>query len=119
MRGHQQDIQSSLPLQVAVYFHRFYNAALFIVTLLMFIYKAVMLPYPKAAIGLEVAFVFVWGLVEVCRLYLGACGGVGGGKRKQRTVCSAGPRGPHASCACSCFQVALAAAVCTECNLML
>lgn len=32
---------------------------------------AIMLPYPKAAIGLEVTFVFLYLFVEHIRLYLG------------------------------------------------
>ena len=92
------DIRSSLPLQVALYFNSFYSAAFFVVTLLLFIYKGakacaclasiriifvlvaqqsfpvagIMLPYPAAAIGLEVAFVFAWAIVESARIYLGA-----------------------------------------------
>lgn len=89
------DVRASLPLQVALYFNGYYSAAFFVVTLLLFIYKGaprvarcdaawsaisqpltgpagIMLPYPTAAIGLEVAFVFAWAIVEAARIYLGA-----------------------------------------------
>lgn len=72
--------QASLPLEMALYFNGYYSAALFVVTLLMFIYKAVMLPYPPSALGLEVAFVFLYGIVEWVRLRQGALlRGAGGG----------------------------------------
>ena len=63
---------ASLPLQIALFFNGFYSIGLFVVTLLMFIYKAVMLPYPPSALGLEVSFVFLYGIVEWVRLRQGA-----------------------------------------------
>ena len=57
---------------MSLYFGGVYAVGLFILTLLMFIYKAVMLPYPPNAIGLEVAFVFFYGLLEWSRIRLGA-----------------------------------------------
>ena len=66
------DVHASLPLQMSLYFGGFYAAALFVLTLLMYIYKAVMLPYPPNAIGLEVAFVFVYAGLEWARTRLGA-----------------------------------------------
>jgi hypothetical protein len=38
----------------------------------MFIFKAVVLPYPPNVLGLEVAFVFLYGIVEWVRLRQGA-----------------------------------------------
>ena len=32
---------------------------------------AIMLPYPQAALGLEITFVFIYIVVELIRLYLG------------------------------------------------
>ena len=66
-----QDPAASLPLQIALFFHGFYSAALAVVTLLIFIYKAVMLPYPPGYLGLEVAFVFLYGIVEWIRIRQG------------------------------------------------
>ena len=66
-----QDSASSLPLQIALFFHGFYSIALVVVTLLLFIYKSVMLPYPPGYIGLEVTFVFLYGIVEWIRIRQG------------------------------------------------
>jgi len=63
---------ASLPLEVTLYFNGFYSALVFIITLLMFIFKAVVLPYPPNVLGLEVAFVFLYGIVEWVRLRQGA-----------------------------------------------
>jgi hypothetical protein len=63
---------ASLPLEITLFFNRFYSALVFIVTLLIFIFKAVMLPYPPNVLGLEVAFVFLYGIVEWVRLRQGA-----------------------------------------------
>ena len=63
------DAKSSLPLAVATYFHGLYSPALVVALLLTFIYKGVMLPYPPSALGLEVAFVFVFALIEWARLH--------------------------------------------------
>ena len=95
------DIRANLPLQIALYFNGYYSAAFFVVTLLLFIYKGcvcmayiisyntifmllslflyclgVMLPFPTAAIGLEVAFVFAWAILEFSRIYLGIVFGI-------------------------------------------
>lgn len=74
MRPGYHDIKSFLPLQISVYFHSYYAAAFFILQLLLFIYKGVMLTYPTSAIGLEVAFVFVYGIIEAVRLWLTSAG---------------------------------------------
>ena len=65
------DVKASLPLQISLFFHGLYAIALIPMTLLMYIYKAIMLPYPPNALGLEVTFVFVYALLEWVRLRLG------------------------------------------------
>ena len=70
--GASLDVRASLPLAMSLYFHGLYSAALVPLTLLMYIYKAAMLPYPPNAAGLEVAFVFVYAAVEWARIRLGA-----------------------------------------------
>ncbi len=65
------DIKASLPLQMCLYFHGYYACALVPATLLLYIYKAIMLPYPPNSIGLEVTFVFVYALLEWARLRIG------------------------------------------------
>lgn len=66
-----QDSASSLPLQIALYFHGFYSIALVVLTLLIYIYKTIMLPYPPGTIGLEVTFVFLYAVVEWIRIRQG------------------------------------------------
>lgn len=74
MRPGYHDIKSLLPLQVSVYFHTVYAPAFFVLQLLLFIYKGVMLPYPTSAIGLEVAFVFAYGILQAFRLWMTSMG---------------------------------------------
>ena len=68
------DVKSSLPLEVAVFFNKVYSPALVAVLLLTFIFKAVTLPYPPNALGLEVAFVFFFACIEWARLHLASRG---------------------------------------------
>ncbi len=56
---------------MCLYFHGYYACALVPATLLLYIYKAIMLPYPPNSIGLEVTFVFVYALLEWARLRIG------------------------------------------------
>ncbi len=76
---------------MALYFNGFYSAALFILLLLIAIYKcgylrhlsasthalndalpaAVMLPFPQHIVGVEVAMIFFFAIVEYVRLTLG------------------------------------------------
>jgi transmembrane protein 216 len=67
-----QDGSASLPLQISLYFHGFYSAALAVVTLLMFIYKSALLPYPPSILGFEVTYVFLFMIVEWVRIRQGA-----------------------------------------------
>ena len=65
------DVKALISLQICLFFHSLYAVALVPATLLLYIYKAIMLPYPPNAIGLEVTFVFVYALLEWVRLRLG------------------------------------------------
>jgi hypothetical protein len=67
-----QDVASSLPLQISLYFHGFYSIALVVLTLLIFIYKSALLPYPPSILGFEVTYVFLFGIVEWVRIRQGA-----------------------------------------------
>jgi hypothetical protein len=66
-----QDGASSLPLQISLYYHGFYSAALAVLSLLLFIYKSALLPYPPTILGAEVAYVFLYGIVEWIRIRQG------------------------------------------------
>ena len=65
------DVKALISLQICLFFHSLYAVALVPATLLLYIYKAIKLPYPPNAIGLEVTFVFVYALLEWVRLRLG------------------------------------------------
>ena len=101
------DMSSSLPLQMSLYFHGLYVPVFVVLELLAFVYKGaaagrandlrrvarsrcspraptllwlagVMLPYPPNALGLEVAFIFAYCIVEWARMHFGAGAGVCG-----------------------------------------
>jgi hypothetical protein len=80
-----QDVASSLPLQISLYFHGFYSVALVVLTLLIFIYKSALLPYPPSILGFEVTYVFLYGIVEWVRIRQGASGGRRAPRRAKRT----------------------------------
>lgn len=71
-----QDAASSLPLQISLYFHGYYSIALVVLSLLIFIYKSALLPYPPSILGFEVTYVFLYGIVEWVRIRQGplVCG---------------------------------------------
>lgn len=43
------------------------------ITLSIYLSIGIMLPYPPGAIGLEVAFVFFYAIIEWTRLHFGTC----------------------------------------------
>jgi hypothetical protein len=73
-----QDAASSLPLQISLYFHGYYSIALVVLSLLIFIYKSALLPYPPSILGFEVTYVFLYGIVEWVRIRQGPFVGVWG-----------------------------------------
>ncbi|KAJ4459009.1 putative Transmembrane protein 80 [Paratrimastix pyriformis] len=67
-------ILSSTPFQMLLYFHGWYDLIFIIITLILYIYKAVSLPYP-ALLALELCFLLIAApLLEWARLYLGTRG---------------------------------------------
>lgn len=70
-------MRSSLPLQVLIYFNGWYDALLIVIMLLLYIWKAVELPYPEEISGmlpLEISLLFCLALIEYTRLFLGSRG---------------------------------------------
>ena len=68
---------SSLPLQILFYFNGWWDVIFTILMSVFFIWKGNNLPYPaelQSLLGLEVAMVFVLGLLEWARLFLGSQG---------------------------------------------
>nr|DBA17368.1 TPA: hypothetical protein GDO54_002831 [Pyxicephalus adspersus] len=65
---------SSTPLEVLFFLNGWYDASYFLIEVLIFIYKGLILPYPTSNIILEVVILFLYLGVEVTRLYLGCRG---------------------------------------------
>ena len=69
-----EQMRSSLPYEVLLYFNRRYNVIFFLVTLAVFVYKGISFPYPADALGWEISFLFLWAPTEYARLFLGSKG---------------------------------------------
>mmetsp|Transcript_10179 Transcript_10179/g.26417 ORF Transcript_10179/g.26417 Transcript_10179/m.26417 type:complete len:144 (+) Transcript_10179:177-608(+) len=65
---------SSLPLQVLLYFHGWFDYVFVALTLLGYIFKGETLPYPSGILGLEIFGIFMVALIEPCRLLLASRG---------------------------------------------
>ncbi|XP_064184179.1 transmembrane protein 216 [Anguilla rostrata] len=64
-------ILSSAPLQVLLHLNGWYFAAFFVAEILMFVYKGVLLPYPRANLILDIVLLFLYLGLEVLRLFYG------------------------------------------------
>ncbi|KAJ8282125.1 hypothetical protein COCON_G00046440 [Conger conger] len=72
MAGSGKDmILSSAPLQVLLHLNGWYFAALFVAEILMFVYKGILLPYPRANLILDIVLLFLYLGLEVLRLFYG------------------------------------------------
>merc|ERR1711907_729155 len=67
---------SSLPLEILLYFNKWYNVVYFILMTVMLIYKiAIDLPYPhNGFIALEWCLLVLYGFIEYFRLFMGSKG---------------------------------------------
>ncbi|GAQ91181.1 hypothetical protein KFL_007390050 [Klebsormidium nitens] len=72
--GQARQVLTSLTLEILFYFGKLYDYFYWILTLLIFIYKGSKLPYPKHVFGLELAFLFMFLIVEPTRIFLGSKG---------------------------------------------
>lgn len=66
--------KSSLPLQILLYFNRWYTVLWFLVELGAQIYKGFILPFPSNTFGIEVAMIFLYILVDLLRNFFGTKG---------------------------------------------
>jgi len=64
-------LQSTLPLQVFLYFHPYYWILFYIASIIMLIYKSVQFPYPRDILGLEATALSFLAVVDAGRLVLG------------------------------------------------
>ncbi|KAJ3390788.1 Transmembrane protein 80 [Entophlyctis sp. JEL0112] len=77
-------IYSSLPLQIFIYLNERYLAAMWLVLLLLLVYKSYAFPYAGAALPLEISGLFVFAGLEVTRLFMGSC--TRGNKMEERST---------------------------------
>ncbi|XP_003281354.2 transmembrane protein 80 isoform X2 [Nomascus leucogenys] len=67
-------VLSSVPLQMLFYLSGTYYALYFLATLLMITYKTQVFSYPHHYLVLDLALLFLMGILEAVRLYLGTRG---------------------------------------------
>eukprot|EP00074_Homo_sapiens_P095061 XP_016873089.1 transmembrane protein 80 isoform X2 [Homo sapiens] len=67
-------VLSSVPLQMLFYLSGTYYALYFLATLLMITYKSQVFSYPHRYLVLDLALLFLMGILEAVRLYLGTRG---------------------------------------------
>lgn len=65
---------SSVPLQMMLYLSAAYGALYFLATLLMVTYKSQVFSYPPSHLVLDLTLLFLLGILEATRLYLGTKG---------------------------------------------
>ncbi|XP_043914881.1 transmembrane protein 216 [Protopterus annectens] len=65
---------SSTPLEVLLFLNGWYYAAYFLVEILTFVYKGLVLPYPAANLILDIVMLFLYLGVEVIRIFFGSKG---------------------------------------------
>ncbi|CEM28092.1 unnamed protein product [Vitrella brassicaformis CCMP3155] len=66
--------QSSLPLQIFIYFDGYWSALYFAIEVLLFTYKGVVLRYPPSTWPGEFTMVVLFAVFQKIRLYLGTAG---------------------------------------------
>ncbi|KAK7803030.1 hypothetical protein U0070_010590, partial [Myodes glareolus] len=65
---------SSTPLEVLFFLNGWYYATYFLLELLIFLYKGLLLPYPTANLVLDVVMLLLYLGIEVIRLFFGTKG---------------------------------------------
>ncbi len=62
---------TSLPLQIFIFFGGWWDVLFWVLSILVFVYKGLVLPYPDGRFAAEFTFQWLWLLVEPARLFLG------------------------------------------------
>lgn len=62
---------ASLPFQILVYLNSWLTAVFVIIELASMIYKGLILPYPSGILPMEIIFILLYPMVDVCRLFFG------------------------------------------------
>lgn len=65
---HSATILSSLPLQISIFHHYYYDVAFFLLGISLLIYKAVRRDYPVPARAWEAIILVFWFIIEFVRL---------------------------------------------------
>lgn len=65
---------SSTPLEILFFLNGWYYATYFLLELFIFLYKALLLPYPTANLVLDVVMLLLYLGIEVIRLFFGTKG---------------------------------------------
>ncbi|XP_038132062.1 transmembrane protein 216 [Cyprinodon tularosa] len=66
-----RSVLSSTPLQVLLYLNTWYFAAFYLAEILMFIYKGILLPYPRDNLILDVVLLILFLALETFRIFYG------------------------------------------------
>ena len=67
----QSSLQSTLPLQILLYFHPYFWLLFYLVAVVCLIYKAVAFPYPSSILGAEATTLSFLAVIDLGRMALG------------------------------------------------
>nr|XP_033784585.1 transmembrane protein 216 isoform X1 [Geotrypetes seraphini] len=65
---------SSTPLEILLFLNGWYYATYFLLEILIFVYKGLILPYPTANLTLDIVMLFLYLGIEVIRIFYGSKG---------------------------------------------
>ena len=74
--NHESKIVSSLPLQILLYFNRWFVGLFVVLNIVTFVYKGYYLPYPSRTpgLGIDVMSVFIFAILEGFRIFTASLG---------------------------------------------
>uniref|UniRef100_UPI00398E83B0 transmembrane protein 216 isoform X3 n=1 Tax=Pristiophorus japonicus TaxID=55135 RepID=UPI00398E83B0 len=73
-RGKPPPILSLTQLEILLLLNSWYYAMYFVIEILLFIYKSLLLPYTSANLALDLVMLFLYLGVEILRIYFGSKG---------------------------------------------
>ncbi|XP_030057020.1 transmembrane protein 216 isoform X2 [Microcaecilia unicolor] len=74
LRGKRRAVLSSTPLEILLFLNGWYYATYFLLEILIFVYKGLILPYPTANLTLDIVMLFLYLGIEVIRIFYGSKG---------------------------------------------
>nr|XP_033784587.1 transmembrane protein 216 isoform X3 [Geotrypetes seraphini] len=74
LRGKHRAVMSSTPLEILLFLNGWYYATYFLLEILIFVYKGLILPYPTANLTLDIVMLFLYLGIEVIRIFYGSKG---------------------------------------------